>query len=107
MRRGKLVYREIFELMRKPIPRGLVAHHTCENNTCVNPWHIDLMTPGEHKALHLKMKPLFADQTHCKRGHEFNAANTYLNRRGERQCRACRKLYKLKLRYGTKLAAAA
>ena len=29
---------------------------------------------------------------HCKRGHEFTAANTIIARSGKRQCRACKRL---------------
>lgn len=36
-------------------------------------------------------------QTHCKRGHPFTAANTYLNA-GRRVCRECRKIHKAKCR---------
>lgn len=28
-------------------------------------------------------------KTHCKRGHPYDEANTYVDKRGERQCRAC------------------
>lgn len=31
------------------------------------------------------------NKTHCKRGHLFDGANTYINR-GKRHCRACRRL---------------
>lgn len=30
-------------------------------------------------------------QSHCKRGHEFNAKNTYLRPDGNRDCRACQR----------------
>ena len=30
-------------------------------------------------------------KTHCKRGHEYTAANTYLTKRGWRDCRACQR----------------
>jgi len=33
-----------------------------------------------------------ASNTHCVRGHEYNAANTYLRTRGGRQCRICMRL---------------
>jgi hypothetical protein len=31
-----------------------------------------------------------ANKTHCKHGHEFTPANTVLDRKGRRQCGACR-----------------
>jgi len=31
------------------------------------------------------------DKTHCRNGHEFTVENTYVNRRGSRECRACRR----------------
>lgn len=32
------------------------------------------------------------EKTHCKWGHEFTLANTYVDPRGRRRCRTCRKL---------------
>lgn len=32
--------------------------------------------------------------THCKRGHELFGANLYVNRRGLRICKECRKIHK-------------
>lgn len=32
-----------------------------------------------------------AKLTHCKRGHEFTPENTWVSRRGSRNCRACRR----------------
>ena len=29
-------------------------------------------------------------RTHCKRGHSFDEANSYINKNGDRFCRACR-----------------
>lgn len=38
------------------------------------------------------MKPnANAKKTSCLRGHPFDKANTYINSRGGRQCKACRK----------------
>lgn len=31
-------------------------------------------------------------RTHCRRGHEFTPENTYLDKRGSRNCLACRRL---------------
>jgi hypothetical protein len=37
-------------------------------------------------------------QTHCKRGHELSGPNVYLNPRGVRVCKECRRLHKTKHR---------
>lgn len=39
-----------------------------------------------------------AAQTHCKRGHEFNEANTYFRPEGGRRCRTCKHLQYRKYR---------
>lgn len=31
-------------------------------------------------------------KTHCKRGHEFTDANTYVSKKGSRGCRTCRNI---------------
>lgn len=37
-------------------------------------------------------------RTHCKRGHEFDPVNTYLDNKGNRQCRACHRIKVLRQR---------
>lgn len=39
-------------------------------------------------------------KTHCKWGHEFDDSNTYVNELGQRSCRACRRISRLKSEYG-------
>lgn len=34
-------------------------------------------------------------KTHCKRGHEFTEDNTYVDKRGSRTCRTCRREWHL------------
>lgn len=34
------------------LDKGLVVHHTCSNPNCVNPAHLEVMTPEEHLKLH-------------------------------------------------------
>ena len=35
-------------------------------------------------------------RTHCKRGHRYDEANTYIDRRGARNCRACARISRRK-----------
>ena len=58
-------------------------HHTCGVPSCVNPEHLVESGTGQfprHKN---------ADPNLCAQGHEFTEENTFINVRGERQCRQC------------------
>lgn len=71
------------------IPEGHDVHHRCEHPPCINPEHLQAVTPAEHGLLHRK--------THCKRDHEFTPENTLDNGQGRRKCRACH--YEIVKRY--------
>jgi hypothetical protein len=43
-------------------------------------------------------------QTHCKRGHELSGNNLYVNPKGLRTCKECRKIHKANHRHKTKEA---
>lgn len=71
-----------------PVPDGLQIDHLCRNPLCINPAHLEAVSPRENtirgdapSARHLR-------QTHCVNGHPFDEVNTRIDRRG-RTCRAC------------------
>lgn len=89
--RGRLhrAHRIAYELAVGPIPEGLVLHHECENQACVNPAHLTPLTRSEHNARHPEVHGWVTPQSHCKHGHEFTPENSYIRPNGTRRCRAC------------------
>ena len=85
------VHRYIYELLNGKIPNGLVCDHQCNNPTCVNPNHIDIVTQKSNALRGIGMAAQNARKTHCKNGHKFTAENTYHNPsgNGNRTCKIC------------------
>lgn len=49
------VHRAVYELLVGPIPAGHHLHHRCEQPACVNPEHLEVVTPSAHVFLHRKL----------------------------------------------------
>ena len=85
-----------------PIPDGMTIDHLCHNRSCVNPDHMEIVTPGENVLRGFGVSAKAARKTHCPAGHAYAGGNLYIypvtNHRG---CRACgrasaRRYYKAK-----------
>jgi hypothetical protein len=90
--RKLLAHRVVYELLVGPIPEGLQSDHLCRVRRCVNPAHIEPVTPGENT----RRAPWTAidwqrAKTHCPHGHAYTPENirTIPSRPGARYCRAC------------------
>lgn len=92
--KGKMraAHRMVWCLLVGPIPDGLELDHLCVQKLCVNPDHIEPVTPavnvqraGAHPSRWMKKR------TECRWGHPYTPENTY-RQNGRRSCIKCRRL---------------
>jgi len=69
------------------IPDGKELDHKCRVRCCVNPDHLEAVTHLENMRRGI-VGTWQKARTHCPRGHEYSAENTYTEH-GRRHCREC------------------
>ena len=90
--KGVLAHRWAYQyFIGEPIPDGLEPDHLCRNRSCVNPWHLEVVTHpvncqrGEGAQFQ-------RDKTHCPQGHPYDEENTYRRLdRPQRNCKICKR----------------
>lgn len=92
--RLRKAHRVAYEALVGPIPAGLHLDHLCRTPPCVNPTHLEAVTPNENWTRgRLGMNPASQEhnrrKTHCSQGHSFTAQNTYRDELDRRRCRRC------------------
>lgn len=93
--KNKYAHRVSYEDLVGPIPHGLELDHLCRNRLCVNPAHLDPVTTRTNILRGNGYSGRKHRQTHCVNGHELDDTNTYHTPEGRRQCRTCRRNWKL------------
>jgi hypothetical protein len=85
---GLPAHRRAYELMVGQIPAGLQLDHLCRVPLCVNPNHLEPVTPK----INVRRKDLAlgigSARTQCPQGHPYSSENTAV-RNGRRHCKAC------------------
>ncbi len=87
-KRQQLAHRVSLELAGREIPRGMEVDHLCRNHGCVNPSHLEVVTPRENKLRGVGPSAVNAKKTHCPLGHKYSPENTKHGFSG-RSCRTC------------------
>lgn len=84
-----MAHRFAYERLVGPISVGLQLDHLCRVRNCVNPDHLEPVTPRENTLRGETPAARNAAKTHCPIGHPYDDSNTYICKRGLRKCRAC------------------
>ena len=88
-------HRYFYEVFVGPVPKGLVLDRLCGHCGCVNPLHLEPVTPKVNTRRG-RSGARNAAKTHCHLGHPLSGQNLYLDYRDDRSprrlCRTCRAL---------------
>jgi hypothetical protein len=84
-------HRWAYEDANGPIPEGRiwVIDHLCRVKHCVNPRHLELVKQ-QVNVLRGDL-PRALRENRCVNGHEYTPENTFINSKGARVCRICKK----------------
>jgi hypothetical protein len=103
-KRSVVAHRAAYEAWIGPIPDGLQIDHLCRNRRCIEPTHLEAVTPRENLLRSSAPNAIAARRSTCKNGHEWTDATTYRTKKGSRVCRTCHRLYE-RARYQPRKAA--
>lgn len=84
-----MAHRFAYEIFRGSIPSGFTLDHLCRNRSCVNPWHLEIVSSKENTLRGNGPAAINNRKTHCSNGHAFTPENIY-DYKGCRHCRRCR-----------------
>jgi hypothetical protein len=87
---NEYAHRASYERHRGPIPKGMQPDHLCGVSACINPEHMEVVTPAVNVARGGSPGAIAVRTNACMKGHEYTPDNTYVRPDGKgRHCRTC------------------
>jgi hypothetical protein len=83
----KAAHRTSYEMFVGPISPGLQIDHLCKVTCCVNPEHLEAVTPLVNTLRSNGLAAVHARKTKCPQGHPYSGYDN----RGSRVCRVCQR----------------
>ena len=84
-------HRYMYEQHVGLIPDGMQLDHLCRNRSCVNPEHLEPVTCRENLMRGETFAAKNSAKTHCVKGHPLSGDNLYIEPKGTRACKECRR----------------
>lgn len=92
------VHRVVYEYHKGTIPEELEIDHLCSRRSCVNIKHLEAVTHVENmyrartkKVATRQLTDKSINKEQCKNGHALVGDNVYIDKRGWKECRECRR----------------
>jgi len=85
-----LAHRIAYTFIRGEIPHDKVIDHLCKNKSCVNPYHMELVSHVENVMRGNSPHARNARKTHCPSGHPYSGDNLRIDKNGWRRCAKCK-----------------
>jgi hypothetical protein len=92
----RTVHRFIYKMFIGSIPDGMVLDHLCRLKTCVNPFHLEIVTQRENSRRGLRNQ--YTAKLHCPQGHPYSGNNLSIHFRNGRSYRMCKECGKQSMR---------
>lgn len=90
IRKTVQAHRYSYALIKGPIPSGMEIDHLCGVPLCVNPAHLEAVTPRENNLRSNSRAAQNTRKTHCLLGHPLAGSNMQIRTYSHGPARCCR-----------------